>query len=53
MKLRLSVALLLTLTPMLAFAHPRTATAHVRPQLTHDRSPRPHGHTAPKAHLGA
>jgi hypothetical protein len=53
MKLRLSAALLLTLTPMLAFARPRTATVRMRHQSFHDRAPRPHGHTAQKTHIGA
>ena len=50
MKLRLSIALLLTLTPMLAFARPRTSTVHMRPQLFHDRSPRAHVRSS-KPHL--
>ena len=41
MKLKISIALLLALAPSLAFAKPRTATAHMRPQLFRDRAPKP------------
>jgi hypothetical protein len=40
MKLRTTIALLLVLAPSLAFAKPRTATAHMRPQLFRDRAPK-------------
>jgi hypothetical protein len=41
MRLKISIALLLALAPSLAFAKPRTATAHMHPQLFRDRSPKP------------
>lgn len=50
MKLRLSIALLLSLTPTLALAKPKTASAHLRPQLFHDRTPKAHVHSA-KPHI--
>jgi hypothetical protein len=50
MKLRLSIALLLSLTPTLAFAKPKTASGHLRPQLFHDRTPKAHVHSA-KPHI--
>ncbi len=50
MKLRLSIALLLSLTPTLALAKPKAASAHLRPQLFHDRTPKAHVHTA-KPHI--
>jgi hypothetical protein len=50
MKLRLSIALLLSLTPTLALAKPKTTSAHLRPQLFHDRTPKAHVHTA-KPHI--
>lgn len=43
-KLSVVTALLLTLTPVLAFATPRTSGAHMRPQLFHDRTPKVHIH---------
>ena len=52
MKLQIIVALLLTFSPVLAFAKPRSATVHMRPQLFHDRAPKAHNHGS-KAHLGA
>jgi hypothetical protein len=36
--------LLLALAPSLAFAKPRTATAHMRPQLFRDRAPKAQMH---------
>jgi hypothetical protein len=54
MKLRLSIALLLTLTPMLAFAQPRPQSMqqslHRHSQITHDRTPKVHLHSS-KPHL--
>jgi hypothetical protein len=50
MKLRLSIALLLSLIPTLAFAKPKTGSAHLRPQLFHDRTPKAHVHSA-KPHI--
>src|SRR5271154_3894454 len=44
MKLRISIALLLMLAPSLAVAKPRSASAHMRPQLFRDRSPKAHVH---------
>ena len=40
MRLKISIALLLALAPSLAVAKPRTATAHMRPQLYRDRTPK-------------
>jgi hypothetical protein len=40
MRLKISIALLLSLAPALAFAKPRTATAHMHPQLFRDRAPK-------------
>jgi|HubBroStandDraft_6_1064221.scaffolds.fasta_scaffold689106_1 hypothetical protein len=40
MKLRVSIALLLMLAPSLAVAKPRSASAHMRPQLFRDRAPK-------------
>jgi hypothetical protein len=40
MRLKISIALLLALAPSLAFAKPRTATAHMHPQLFRDRAPK-------------
>jgi hypothetical protein len=40
MRLKISIALLLALAPSLAFAKPRTATAHMHPQLYRDRAPK-------------
>ncbi len=50
MKLRLFIALLLSLTPTLALAKPKTGSAHLRPQLFHDRTPKAHVHSA-KPHI--
>jgi hypothetical protein len=50
MKLRLSIALLLTLLPTLALAKPHGSSSHMRPQLFHDRTPRVHEHSS-KPHL--
>jgi hypothetical protein len=44
MKLRISIALLLALTPSLALAKPKTASSHMRPQLFRDRGPRARFH---------
>ncbi len=49
MKLRIAITLLLALTPSFALARPKTASAHMRPQLFRDRAPRarlnqPHPH---------
>lgn len=49
MKFRLSLALLLALAPSMAFAKPKTATAHMRPQLFRDRTPKARLQT-PKIH---
>jgi hypothetical protein len=46
MKLKLSIALFLTMIPSLAFARTRGTSAHLRPQLFHDRSPKQHAHIA-------
>jgi hypothetical protein len=40
MKLKISIALLIALTPALAQAKPKSVSAHMRPQLFHDRAPR-------------
>jgi hypothetical protein len=40
MRLKISIALLLALAPSLAFARPKTATSHMRPQLFRDRTPK-------------
>jgi hypothetical protein len=45
----LSVAMLVALTPSLAFARTRGAQAHMRPQLFHDRSAHQHDHST-RAH---
>jgi hypothetical protein len=50
MNLKLSIALLLALTPTLALAKPKSGGAHMRPQLYHDRTPKAHVHTA-KPHI--
>jgi hypothetical protein len=39
MKLRIYFAVLLAVVPSMAFAKPKTTTAHMRPQLFRDRSP--------------
>ena len=39
-KLRITIALLLAVAPSLAYARPKTASAHMRPQLFRDRTPR-------------
>jgi hypothetical protein len=44
MKLRISLVLLLALTPALSYARPKTATAHMRPQLFRDRAPKARTH---------
>jgi hypothetical protein len=40
MRLKISITLLLALAPSLAFAKPRTATAHMHPQVYRDRTPK-------------
>jgi hypothetical protein len=40
MKLKIFTALVIFLVPLLAQARPRSATAHMRPQLFHDRTPK-------------
>jgi hypothetical protein len=40
MRLKISIVLLLALTPALASAKPKTPTAHMRPQLFRDRAPK-------------
>ena len=42
MKLRMTIALLLVVAPSLAYARPKTAGAHMRPQLFRDRAPKAH-----------
>ena len=42
MKLRFSIALLVALAPVFAQAKPVSGGGHMRPQLFHDRSPKPH-----------
>ena len=42
MKLRLSIALFLAMVPSLAFARTHGPSAHMRPTLFHDRSPKQH-----------
>jgi hypothetical protein len=42
MNLRFSIALLLALGPVVALAKPISSGGHMRPQLFHDRSPKPH-----------
>jgi hypothetical protein len=49
MKIKISIALLLAVAPALAFARPREATAHVRTQSFHDRTPKARVHEA-RAH---
>jgi hypothetical protein len=44
MKLTFSIAVLLALTPALAQARPKVASAHMRPQLFHDRAPKARVH---------
>jgi hypothetical protein len=46
MKLRIYIALFLALAPSLAFARPKTATSHMRPQLFRDRAPKARLHEA-------
>ena len=45
MKLRFSIALLVALAPVVAQAKPISGSAHMRPQLFHDRSPKAHVRT--------
>ena len=58
MKLKFLIVLLLALAPSLAVAKPKTATAHMHPQLFRDRAPKARvretrttrqGHTSPVA----
>ena len=44
MKLKISIALLLALAPVVAQAKPRSTSAHMRPQLYHDRAPKERSH---------
>jgi hypothetical protein len=45
MKLKIfTAALMVVLVPALAQAKPRTASAHMRPQLFHDRTPKARTH---------
>jgi hypothetical protein len=47
-KLKIYITVLLALAPSLAFAKPRNATAHMRPTLFRDRTPKarvPETHT--------
>jgi hypothetical protein len=46
MKLRLTIALLVALAPVVAQAKPMSGSTHMRPQLFHDRSPKAHMHNA-------
>jgi hypothetical protein len=46
MKLKLSIALLLTMVPSLAFARTHGTSAHLRPRLFHDRAPKLHTNIA-------
>jgi len=46
MKLKIFTALVVFLVPVLAQAKPRTATARMRPQLFHDRTPKVRTHDA-------
>lgn len=46
MRLKASIALMLVLVPSLAFARPKTATSHMRPQLFRDRTPKVRPHVA-------
>jgi hypothetical protein len=46
MKLTFSIAVLLVLAPALVQAKPRSVSAHMRPQLFHDRAPRVRMHEA-------
>jgi hypothetical protein len=49
MKLRFSIALLIALAPVVAQAKPISGGGHMRPQLFHDRSPKPHIRTVGRA----
>jgi hypothetical protein len=40
MRLKVFIALLLSLAPSMAIAKPRTATGHMHPQLFRDRAPK-------------
>lgn len=44
MKLKIYIALLLTLAPVIAQAKPRSTSVHTRPQLYHDRAPKVRSH---------
>ncbi|WP_263368005.1 hypothetical protein [Edaphobacter bradus] len=53
MRRKTLIAMLLALTPGLAFANSKTSSVHMRPQLFHDRSPRIHSHAAQPHHVSA
>jgi hypothetical protein len=44
MKVKFSIALLIAFVPGFAQAKPHSASAHMRPSLFHDRTPKPHPH---------
>jgi len=48
MRWKLAVALIVSMLPTLAFAHPRETGVHMRPQLFHDRAAKVHDR-APQA----
>jgi hypothetical protein len=50
MKLKISIAMLLALAPAFASARSHEATAHVRQQTYHDRTPKAHVHQAAPHH---
>jgi hypothetical protein len=50
MKIKISIALLLALAPAFASARPKTPTAHMRPQMFHDRTPKARIHQSPPHH---
>ena len=52
MRLRLTVALLVSLTPAGLLAQHRTVSTHTHPQSFHDRAPRVHDR-APHARISA
>ncbi len=52
MKIKLALALLVSIMPAGLVAQPHTATVHMRAQSYHDRAPKIHDR-ASKPHLGA
>lgn len=52
MKIKLTLALLVSIMPAGLLAQPHTTTVHMRSQSYHDRAPKIHDR-APKAHLNA